>query len=472
MRNLVMGAGGALMLALAPAAQSAEVSNFLLSNGMEVVVIPDNRAPVVTQMVWYKAGSADEPPGKSGIAHFFEHLMFKGTANHPAGEFSRAVSSAGGNENAFTSNDFTAYHQTVAPTELPRMMAFEADRMRNLVLTDAVIGPERDVILEERRLRVDSEPGAILGEEVQATLYQNQPYRIPVIGWMGEIEKLNRTDAIAFYDRFYAPNNAILVVAGDVTETQVREMAEATYGKVPRGPDLPPRIRPQEPEQRTARTVTLRDERVGVPSFYKQWVVPSYNTDANGEAEALDLLSEVLGGGARSRLSEKLVVADAIAASAGAEFEGTTIDPTSFTVYGAPRGASELAAVEAGIDREIKRIQDEGVTEAELTRAKNRYVRAMVFAQDSAEGLAQIYGATLATGGTVKEVQEWPDRIKAVMPAQVQAVAQKYLQPNRSVTAYLLPPENRPGAGTAEAGPPPGEEAPAAMPVQPGEAQP
>ncbi len=462
-------AGGFLLLG-ATAAKAEDVSNFLLSNGMEVVVIPDHRAPVVTQMVWYKVGSADEPPGKSGIAHFFEHLMFKGTKNHPAGEFSREVTAIGGYENAFTTADYTAYHQTVSPDALPAMMRFEADRMRNLVLTDAVIGPERDVILEERRMRVDNNPDAVLGEEVSATLYQNQPYRIPVIGWMGEIEKLNREDAVAFYDSYYAPNNAVLIVAGDISEARVRTLAEETYGKVPRGPDLPPRLRPQEPEQNASRTVTLRDERVGVPSFARYWVVPSYNTGEDGEAEALDLLSEVLGGGPQSRFTRELMVKQGIASSAGAYFEGTTVDPTSFTVYGAPRGTEKLEAVEQALDAEIAKIQADGVSADELDKAKNRYVRSMVFARDSAAGLANIYGSTLATGGTVEDVAEWTEHIRAVTPAQVQAAARKYLSPDRSVTSYLLP-RTPPGSKT-DAAETPAAEMPATVPPLGAEAPP
>ena len=227
----------------AVAEDASRIANFTLGNGMEVVVIPDHRAPVVTHMVWYRIGSADEPPGKSGIAHFFEHLMFKATKNHRAGEFDRRVSEIGGSADAFTSDDYTAYFQTVSPDALPTMMAYESDRMRNLILTDDVIATERDVILEERGARVDNDPGSLLSEEVDATLYQNHPYRIPVIGWKHEIEQLNRIDAIEFYDRYYAPNNAILVVAGDVTPERVKELAEQTYGKIARGPDLPPRAR-------------------------------------------------------------------------------------------------------------------------------------------------------------------------------------------------------------------------------------
>ncbi len=236
---LVLTAGPAL----AETAQDGwKAADFQLDNGMEVVVIPDHRAPIVTQMVWYKAGSADEPPGKSGIAHFFEHLMFKATSNHPDGEFDRAVAAIGGSNNAFTSYDYTCFHETVTPQVLEEMMGYEADRMRNLILTDETVATERDVIMEERRMRVDNNPDALLDENVDATLWQNQPYRIPVIGWMQEIEKLNRVDAKAFYDRYYAPNNAVLVVAGDVTPETVKALAEKTYGKVPRGQDLPPRV--------------------------------------------------------------------------------------------------------------------------------------------------------------------------------------------------------------------------------------
>ncbi len=443
-RNLASGALLLTGVAFIPAAQAEterqpEIADFTLTNGMQVVVIPDHRAPIATQMVWYKIGSADEPPGKSGIAHFFEHLMFKGTKNHKPGEFGAKVAEIGGNENAFTSYDYTAFFQTVTPEALGTMMSYEADRMRGLILTDEVIGPERDVILEERRSRVDNNPDALLGEELDATLYQNHPYRIPVIGWMQEIEQLNRLDATAFYDKYYAPNNAVLVVAGDVDVETVKKLAEETYGKVERGPALAPRVRPQEPEQNTRRTVTLNDERVTVPSFQKAWVVPSYTSSKDGEAEALDLLSEILGGGTRSRLYQELVVKRGIASSAGASYSGTSLDATGFTVYGAPRGTATLPEVEAAVDAEIARIARDGVGETELDKAKTRYLRSMIFARDSAAGMANIYGATLATGGTVEDIDAWPDRVRAVTADQVKAVAAKYLNLSHSVAGYLLP---------------------------------
>ena len=431
-------------IAAAPADKTppqSEVSNFILGNGMEVVVIPDHRAPIATHMVWYKVGRADEPPGKSGIAHFFEHLMFKGTTKHKDGEFDAKIAEIGGSGNAFTSDDYTAFYQTVPPDALETMMEFEADRMRNLILTDAVIEPERDVILEERRSRVESSPDALLQEEVAATLYQNHPYRIPVIGWMHEMEKLNRTDAVAFYDRYYAPNNAVLVVAGDVDAAAVRAMAEKTYGKIARGPDLPPRIRPSEPEQNTKRTVTLTDPRVSIPSFSRSWLVPSYNTSEPGEAEALDLLAEILGGGLRSHIYQALVVKSGVASSAGAYFDGSKLDPSTFTVYGAPRGTSKLDEVEAAVDAEIASIVKDGVTEEELESAKNRFLRATIFARDDQASMANLYGESLALGGTVKGIEEWPDDIRAVTAAEIKAAAAKYLGADHSVTGYLLPAE-------------------------------
>lgn len=432
----------AMMLALASPAVRAEgfaVSEFSLDNGLRLVVIPDRRAPVVTHMVWYRIGSADEDAGKSGIAHFFEHLMFKGTSTHGPGVFSAAVAAVGGEENAFTSYDYTAYYQEVAPSALAEMMAFESDRMRNLVLTDEVIVPERDVILEERRMRVDNRPEAVLDEELDATLYQNHPYRIPVIGWNQEIEQLNRADAVSFYERYYAPNNAIVVVAGDVDPDAVLAEAKATYGRLAKGPDLPPRTRPREPEQNTARTVTLSDPRVSLPIFRTLWVTPSYRTDKGGEGEALDLLAEILGGNIRSRLYQQLVVKDGIATSVGAYYQGEGLDYGTFGLYGAPAAGTGIADVEAAVRRQVEKLASEGVTEAELAAAKKRFVRSTIFARDDQSSMARIYGATLAVGGTVEEIETWPDRIEAVTADEVKAAANAWLDYAKSTTGTLLP---------------------------------
>lgn len=429
----------AMGLFVAQAHADNGATSFMLDNGLQIVVIPDRRAPVVTHMVWYKVGSADEEPGRSGIAHFLEHLMFKGTQKYAAGEFSAAVAAIGGNDNAFTSSDYTAYYQQVSPDALPAMMDFEADRMRGLILTEEVVAPERDVVIEERRARVEGSPGALLAEEVEATLFQNHPYRIPVIGWMHEIVKLDREQALEFYDLHYAPDNAILVVAGDIGPGEVRAMAEATYGKVPRGPKRPQRIRPQEPRQDTARTVTMYDPRVGVPSLQRSWVVPSYTSAEPGEAETLDLLAEILGGGVRSRLYQQLVVKDGIAASAGAGYRAAGLDDTSFSIFAAPRGDNGLAAVEEAVEAEIARLVEDGVSDDELRRAKNRFLRSMIFARDNQTGMARIYGSLLSTGLSIADIEAWPERVRAVTATDISNAARRYLTANAHVTGYLLP---------------------------------
>ncbi len=431
-----------------PAATSTankdDVSSFNLENGLEVVVIPDHRAPVVTHMLWYHVGSADEEPGKSGIAHFFEHLMFKATKTYPAGEFSRKVAEIGGQENAFTSYDYTAFYQQVTPQALEMVMTYEADRMEHLILNDDVVKTERDVVLEERRSRVDGDPGALLAEEVSATLYQNHPYRMPVIGWLHEMQQLNLKDALAFYEKYYTPNNATLVVSGDVDLETVKALAEKTYGKLPRRAEPGNRVRPQEPAQNTKRTVSMADPRVSQPSFQKMWLVPSYTSAKPGEAEALDLLSEILGGSTRSRIYQALVVRDGSAASAGAYYQGGSLDDGSFGIYGSPRGSATLEQVEAGVDAQVAKIIKDGVTADELEKARNRFLKSMIFARDSQSSMARIYGSTLSTGQTIKDIQEWPDRIRAVKVEDIQDVAKRYLVDSRSVTSYLMPEDGKP----------------------------
>jgi zinc protease len=426
----------------APAAPAVE--HFTLANGLEVVVIPDRRAPVVTHMIWYKVGAADEPPGKSGIAHFLEHLMFKGTAKNPSGRFSQVVATIGGQENAFTSSDYTGYFQRVARDKLKEMMEFEADRMTGLVLTDEVVLPERDVVLEEQNSRVANNPGAKLGEEVQAALYLNHPYGRPVIGWRGEIEKLNRADALAFYKQYYTPNNAILVIAGDVTVAEVKKLAAETYGRVPRVAEVPPRQRPQEPEQRSVRTVTLADPRVAQPSLQRSYLVPSAVTAKAGESEALEILSQILGSGNNSRLYRKLVVEDKLAVSVGAWYQGMALDDTRFGVYGTPQQNVTLQQLEAGIDAAIADVAANGITADELDTARTKLIADTVYAQDSQATLARWYGAALTIGLTVEDVKNWPDRVARVTAEDVQKAARTWLDKKRSVTGFLVKEEARP----------------------------
>ena len=435
----VLVAAAALIAVLAaPAGAAPDVSHFTLANGLEVVVVPDHRTPVITHMVWYKVGSAEEPAGKSGIAHFLEHLMFKGTEKNPAGKFSQTVATLGGQENAFTTTDYTAYFQRTAREHLKQLMEFEADRMTGLVLTDANVLPERDVVLEEYNMRVANSPDARLGEQVNAALYLNHPYGRPVIGWRQEIEALNREDALAFYRRFYTPNNAVLVITGDVTGGEVRPMVEETYGKVPRVTEIAPRVRPQEPPPTAVRQVTLADPRVGQPSLQRSYLVPSYPKAKPGEAEALDVLARVLGHGSTGRLYRALVVDKELASNAGAWYQGSAVDMTRFGVFATPQPGITFNDIEAALDRVIAEVAKDGITPEELDRARTRLIADAVYAQDNQASLARWYGVALTTGSTVQDVLSWPDRVRAVTADAVRDAARAWLDKRRSVTGYLV----------------------------------
>jgi zinc protease len=430
-----------LLLALAlPGHASARqmASYFKLANGLELVVVPDRRTPVVTHMIWYKVGAADETSGKSGVAHFLEHLMFKGTAKNPPGLFSQVVARIGGQENAFTASDYTGYFQRTSREHLQRIMTLEADRMTGLVLTDELVLPELQVVLEEWNQRVANEPSARLGEQVMAALYLNHPYGRPVIGWRPEIEKLTRADALEFYKRFYTPNNAVVVVAGDVTPDEVKALAEATYGTVQPRAEIGPRARPQEPEPVAPRTVTFADPRVGQPSLQRSYLVPSATSAAPGESEALDVLSHILTHGSVSRLYKKLVVEKGIASSVGGWYQGTSLDPSRLALYATPTPGIELPQREAALDEALADVVANGVTADEVARAKSRLVADMVYAQDSQSTLARMYGAALTTGSTIEQVESWTDRIKAVPLDAVHAAAKRWLDKKRSVTGYLI----------------------------------
>ncbi|WP_371423707.1 M16 family metallopeptidase [Tardiphaga sp.] len=436
---LLLAPAFAMSGARAQTVTSNPPTTFKLSNGMQVVVIEDHRTPVVTQMIWYKVGSADETPGKSGLAHFLEHLMFKGTAKHPAGEFSQTVQRIGGNENAFTSTDYTGYYQRVTKDQLGRMMEFEADRMTGLVLKDENVLPERDVVLEEYNMRVANSPDARLSEQIMAALYLNHPYGRPIIGWHQEIEKLDREDALAFYKRFYAPNNATLIIAGDVDVAEIRPMVERTYGVVPAQPSIPERrTRPQEPTPAAPRTVTLSDPRVEQSSVRRYYLVPSATTAAAGESQALDVLGQLIGGGANSYLYRALVVDKQLAINAGASYQGTALDSAQFMISASPRPGVDFAEIEKTMDAVIADLATNPVPAADLERVKTQLVAEAIYAQDNQASLARWYGAALTTGLSVEDIRSWPDRIKAVTAEQVRAAAQAWLEKKRSVTGYLV----------------------------------
>lgn len=428
----------AIVLLLAAPSRAAvfDPETFTLDNGLEVVVISNHRSPVVTHMIWYKVGAADEQPGNSGIAHLFEHLMFKGTPTHGPGEFSSLVSRNGGQENAFTSWDYTAYYQNVAKDRLGLVMELEADRMTNLVLTDAQIEPEKQVVLEERRQRVENDPGAMLNIYADATLFFNHPYRRPIIGWANEIRDLATDDILAFYRRWYAPNNAVLVVAGDVTAAEVRPLAERYYGSIPRA-DTPARASLEEPPVMAPRRVELSDPRVRQETWSRQYIAPGVIYGDTEQAQPLEVLAHVLGGGPSSRLYRKLVVEDGLADQARVYYEADMRGPAQFVVSVQPRAGVSLAAIEDAVDAEIAAVVSEGVSGDDVERAKRRLQAEAVFARDSITGGAQVLGRTLALGLPVEHVERWPARIAAVSTDRVNAAAKAVLVPGGSVTALL-----------------------------------
>ncbi len=413
--------------------------SFNLANGMQVVVIPDHRAPVVTHQVWFRTGSADDPRGASGIAHFFEHLMFRGTSTHPDGEFDAILSRNGADNNATTYFDRTVYYERLARDRLALAMELNADRMVNLVINDETVATERNVILEERAQRIDNEPSSLFWEQMNAALYLAHPYGIPVIGWRAEIADLSTDEARDFYAAHYGPNNAVLVVAGDVTVDEVKALAEKYYGPLkPR--DLDARVRPQEPPPLAARRLAMTDPRVGNPMFARLYLAPSYKSATDGEAYALQVMAYVLGGaGDNSRLGLALVKRDAVATAVSAWYDGEGLDDRNIGLYGLPAEGKSLAEVEKAIDAEIAKFVAEGPTPEEVARAKANLAARSIYAKDSSEGLADYYGEGLMNGQTLEDLEAWPQRIEAVTADQVKAVAAKYFKLERSVTGTLEP---------------------------------
>ena len=422
----------------AAAAPLFNETEFTLPNGLEVVVVPNHRAPNVTQMVWYKVGSADEERGWSGVAHFLEHLMFKGTKTLKPKEFSEIVARNGGQENAFTSWDYTAFHQTVAVDSLPLVMRLEADRMHNLVITDEQLLPERKVILEEWRMRIGNVPSAVLDEQVEAALYLNHPYRIPVLGWSEDMAKLDLPHEKRFYDTWYAPNNAVLIVAGDVTVDQVRKLAAQYYGKIPRK-QIPERVRPVEPMREANTTVELTSNRVRNPIWSRVYLAPSYHSGETKYAYALEVLAEVLGGGANSRLHKALVLDQQIATGAGAGYDPQRLDLGKFSYYVSPRVGTTIEAAADAAEAVVAKLLADGVTADEVDRAKVRLQNEVLYANDSLSQPGNVIGRALATGSSLADLDAWPDRIGAVTVDEVNAAAHALFEGKTSVTARLLP---------------------------------
>ena len=418
----------------APAAQTFQ---FSLPNGMQVVVIPDHRAPVVTQMLWFKVGAVDDPPGISGLAHFFEHMMFRGTKQVPGDLYAQTIAKNGGEENAFTTHDYTAFYEQIAADRLKLAMDLEADRMVNLDLSDGNVTTERDVVLEERRMRVENNPQALMGEQMEAALHMSHPYGRPVLGWPDEVRRIDRVSAQDFYKHHYAPNNATLIIAGDITPDQIRVMAQAEYGKVAARP-LQPRAEYSEPPRLTETRMTLVRSDIQVPMFQRIYRVPSYAQASPGQAESFETLAQVMGGDQSATLYRVLVEEKKLATDAGASYDGYARDAGEFSVYAVPRSGVSLEALEKAVDQVMQGFANAPAKAGDLVRAKTQLVASVTYRRDSQFAMASAYGQALMIGLTADDVNEWPARIRAVDAADTQKAAQR-LNRRNAVTAYLEP---------------------------------
>lgn len=421
--------------------------SYQLENGLQIVVVENHRVPVVTHMVWYRVGAADESPGKSGIAHFLEHLMFKGQSypglgDIAAGDFSKTIRALGGEDNAFTSQDYTAYFQSISSDQLETVMRMEAGRMRGLKLTPDDVFSENKVILEERRQRIDNDPRALFEEQMNEVLFANHPYDKPVIGWFHEMATLGPEDAKAFYDRWYAPNNAILVVSGDVTGEQVLDLAKKTYGIIP-AMAIPERKRPASPPFIARASVQMTHPVVQEPVFQREYRVPSYRQSPK-DSLALQVLEEILGGGPSSRFYKSLVIDQKIATSASLSYTSQVWDDGSISVSLIPSTGHTLDQGRNAIDRELRKLINEGVSALELKEAITRLQAEAIYARDSVAGPAMIIGYSLATGASLEDIESWPSHIEQVTADEIKDVASRFLDPDKPsstppVDGYLYP---------------------------------
>ncbi len=427
-----------LVVPLSLHAASPKVSEFKLDNGMKLLVQEDHRAPVAVTQVWYKVGASYEHGGITGISHMLEHMMFKGTKKHPPGEFSRIISANGGSENAFTGDDYTAYFQTLEKSRLPVSFEMEADRMRNLKLLPDEFAKEQQVVLEERRLRTDDQPRAKLGEQFNAVAFSNSPYRNPVIGWPDDVSRLTVVDLAAWYQSWYAPNNATVVVVGDVNPAEVYKLAQKHFG--PLKPSQLPVVKPQaEIEQTGLRRITVK-----APAKLP-YVAMGYKTPVlHGAAEewepyALEVAAGVLDGGNSARLESRLVRGQQIAASVGAGYDLYARMPSLLMIEGTPVQTKTAADLEKSLLEEVRLLRDEPVTAEELDRVKAQVLANKVFERDSIFNQAMQLGTAETVGLGWQKVDEFVDKINAVTPQQVQQVAKKYLTEDRLSIGHLDP---------------------------------
>lgn len=451
-----------LTLFVVPSAQAQETKprekvynaeTFTLANGMQVVVIPNHRAPVVTHMIWYRVGAADEPRGLTGMAHYLEHLLFKGTAEMKPGEFSKRIRALGGNDNAFTTQDYTAFFGSFATEHLDTVMKMEADRMMNTNPPPGDFASEQKVVLEERRQRTENDPRGFFSEQMKAMLFINHPYGNPVIGWQHEVGALAWPEIQKFYKQYYGPNNAILVVSGDITAAQLKPLAEKHYGPL-KPITLPKREWTQVPPMLATPELTLRHPQIQQPVFMRLYRLPSAN-QSREESYALSVLEEIIDGGAATRLYKSLVVEQKIATSVSFSYDGLALSDGSGWLYAVPAEGVDLKTVQTALETELRKLIKDGVTDAELSEAKMRMKDSAAFARDSLSGPAMTVGQALVTGIRLDDIEYWPYNLDQVTKEQIQAVAAKYLDPeniNRRpyISGYLLPPQAEAAPATGE----------------------
>ncbi|MGB1540152.1 MAG: M16 family metallopeptidase, partial [Rickettsiales bacterium] len=401
-------------------------------------VIPNHRVPAVSHMLWFKIGSADEAAGMSGLAHYLEHMMFKGTDKLKVGEYSQTVSKYGGNHNAFTSYDYTGYYVNIAKEHLPLVMELESDRMVNLKVDDEEFLKEREVIMEERSMRLDNRPAAVLEEQMMATLFQRHPYHTEIIGWRHEMEALSKEQVFDMYHRYYHPNNVVLVVAGDMTAAELKPLAEKYYGSLPKG-ELMERNWTEEPPHNSELRVIHRDAKVQQPAFSRLYLAPSYVHGETPYAEPVDLMSSILGDGMTSWLYRKLVIEQKVATGASASYYGMKLGPATFSVDVIPADGVSMEVLEAAVDGVIREFVQNGPAEDELARAKTEAKASVIYVRDGLQSLAYIIGQLKMIGLDEAFLNDWPKRIEAVTTDQVRQAAQMLFKPERSVTGWLMP---------------------------------
>jgi zinc protease len=413
------------------------MEDFTLANGLRVVVLPNTRAPLVTHSIWYRVGSADEVAGKTGLAHFLEHLVFKGTPKFPRGKFDKLMKANGAYSNAITTRDYTYFFQRIGSDKLALVMEMEADRMKNLVLTEADVVPERDVVRQERLQRIENDPTGPFWEKITAVIYGDHPYGVPTIGYMPDVEGLTLQDALGLYRTYYQPGNAVVVIAGNVDVAQTRILAEKFYGVLRNDNAIPPRKDVAKVVSKPAETrFELTDGRVQSPYVVANYLVPSVLDPAADEALALSFFGEIFASGLESRLGKSLVLGSKIASATGYSFNNDTRGPGNFVLYGVPNPGKGLKELETALQAELGRVLKEGVTQDELDRVLRRAFGNLVYEYDSPDGFMRLAGTRAMLDGNILEAFDTSDW-KDITPVKINAAARKHLAQGKGITAFL-----------------------------------